>query len=105
MITSKQRAFLRKEANGLEPVFLIGKGGLTEEIINQLANVIEARELIKVKILESALLDTKLTCNEVAERLGAEPVQAIGSKFVLYKRAKKEKNRVIELPGKKAGTR
>lgn len=105
MITSKQRAFLRKEANGLDPIFQIGKCGVTDEIINQLANAIEARELIKVKILETALLDTKLTCNEVAQRLGAEPVQAIGSKFVLYKRAEKEKNRVIELPGRKAGAR
>lgn len=98
MITSKQRAFLRKMANGTEPVFQIGKGGITDEIIYQLSNVLEARELIKVHVLESAMLDIKPTCNEVAKRLGAEPVQAIGSKFVLYKRAEKEKNRVITLP-------
>ena len=49
-------------------------------------------------ILETALLDTKPACNEIAERLGAEPVQAIGSKFVLYRRAEKEKNRKIVLP-------
>lgn len=103
MITSKQRAFLRKAANSLDPIFQIGKGGISDEIIKQLANAIEARELIKVKILETALLDTKITCNEVAEKLGAEPVQAIGSKFVLYKCARNEKNRVIELPGRKVG--
>lgn len=102
MITSKQRAFLRKEANGIAPIFQIGKGGVTDEIIAQLANALEARELIKVHILETAMLDVKTTCNEVAQRLKAEPVQAIGSKFVLYKRANKEKNRVIELPSKKA---
>ena len=98
MITSKQRAFLRKLANNLEPVFQIGKGGITDELIHQLANALEARELIKVHVLETAMLDIKPTCNEIAERLGAEPVQAIGSKFVLYKRAEKEKNRSIELP-------
>lgn len=98
MITSKQRAFLRKSANNLETVFQIGKGGITDELIHQLANALEARELIKVHVLETAMLDIKPTCNEIAERLGAEPVQAIGSKFVLYKRAEKEKNRSIELP-------
>ena len=98
MITSKQRAFLRKLANNLEPVFQIGKGGITDELIHQLANALEARELIKVHVLETAMLDIKPTCNEIAERLGAEPIQAIGSKFVLYKRAEKEKNRTIELP-------
>ena len=100
MITSKQRAFLRKEANGLEPIFQIGKGGITEEICNQLLNALEARELIKVHILETALLDTKEACNEIAERIGAEPVQAIGSKFVLYKQARDVKKRKIELPRK-----
>lgn len=102
MLTSKQRAFLRKEANGLEPIFQIGKGGITDELLHQLANALEARELIKVHILETAMLDTKLACNEIAQKLRAEPVQAIGSKIVLYKRANKEKNRVIELPKKKA---
>ena len=100
MITSKQRAFLRKQANGLSPIFQIGKGGITDEVIAQLALAIEVRELIKVHILETALLDAKDAINEVAKRLNAEPVQAIGSKFVIYKRAEKEKNRKIELPKK-----
>lgn len=95
MITGKQRAFLRKMANSLDPVFIIGKEGISDVTVSQLADVLEARELIKVKILESAFLDTKATCNEMAARLGAEPVQAIGSKFVLYKQAQKEKNRKI----------
>ncbi len=100
MITSKQRAYLRKLANGTQPVFQIGKGGITEELVNQLGIVLEARELIKVHILETALLDTKAACDEIAARLRAEPVQAIGSKFVLYRQARAEKNRKIELPRK-----
>lgn len=98
MITSKQRAFLRKEANGLTPIFQIGKGGITDELIKQLDNALEARELIKVHVLETAMLDIKAACNDIAQKLGAEPVQAIGSKFVLYRQAEKKENRIIELP-------
>lgn len=95
MITGKQRAVLRKMSNTLEPIFIIGKGGVTDVVLEQIADVLEARELIKIKILETALLDTKSTCNMVAEKLDAEPVQAIGAKFVIYKKAEKEKNRKI----------
>ena len=90
-VTGKQRAYLRKLANGIEPVFQIGKGGITDVIIEQLGLALDARELIKVHILETALLDTKETCNLIAARLDAVPVQAIGSKFVLYKQSSKEK--------------
>lgn len=97
MITGKQRANLRKMAHGMQPIFQIGKGGITDVLIEQLDHAIEARELIKVTILETALLDTRETCDEIAKRLGAEPVQSIGSKFVLYRQAKNAKNRKIEL--------
>lgn len=98
MITSKQRAYLRKLANGIDPVFQIGKSGMSEEILTQLSNALEARELIKIKILETAMLDTRTVCDETAKALNAEPVQSIGSKFVLYRQARKEKNRKVELP-------
>lgn len=101
MITSKQRAYLRSMANSLQPIFQIGKGGVTDVVVEQIALALEARELIKIHILETAFIDTKTTCNEIAQRLGAEPVQAIGSKFVLYKQAEDKKNRKIELPRKK----
>lgn len=100
MLTSKQRAYLRGLANGIDPIFQIGKGGVGEEQLKQLAAALEARELIKVRILETAMLDTKETANQVAAQLKAEAVQAIGSKFVLYKRACKEQHRKIELPKK-----
>lgn len=100
MITSKQRAYLRKLANGIEPIFQIGKSGISTELLNQLSNALEARELIKVHLLESAMLDIKTACNEVSQALSAEPVQAIGSKFVIYRPAKKPQERKIELPKK-----
>ncbi len=98
MLTSKQRAYLRSLANGLDPVFIIGKEGVTDETIKQLALVLEARELIKVKILETALLDTKECGNDIAKELDADCVQAIGSKFVLFKRAIKKENHKIKFP-------
>ena len=98
MINGKQRAYLRKLANGIDAVFQIGKGGVTDVVLTQLSDALEARELIKVHILETALVDTKSTCNSIAARLGAEPVQAIGSRFVIYRQSSKEKNRKIKLP-------
>ena len=100
MITSKQRAYLRKLAHGLKPIFQIGKDGVTQNLITGLDMALEKREMVKVHILETALLDTKPACNEIAAELNAEPVQAIGSKFTLYRRSSEEKNRKIELPKK-----
>lgn len=100
MITSKQRAYLRKLANTTEPIFQIGKGGVTDVLLAQLSDALEARELIKVHILETAMLNVKETCNSVAEKLGAEPVQAIGSKFTVYRPCRKPQERKIELPKK-----
>ena len=96
MITGKQRAYLRKMAHQLEPIFQIGKEG----VIDGLNKALTKREIVKVHILETAMLDTRDTCNYVAERLGAEPVQAIGNKFIIYRKSDEEKYRKIELPRK-----
>ncbi len=95
MITSKQRATLRGMANKIPAILQIGKGGICDNFLKQVDDALEARELVKVTILETALLDTKATCGYVAEKLGAEPVQAIGSKFVLYRESKDNKTIVI----------
>ena len=100
MMTSKQRAYLRKLGHGLEPIFQIGKDGVTDTLLKGIDEALEKREMIKVHILETALLDTKETCNEIAAELGAEPVQAIGSKFILYRCASDVKKRRIEIPKK-----
>ena len=98
MITSKQRAYLKKLAHALDPIFQIGKDGINDALLKGLDEALEKREILKVHILESALLDTKPTCNEVAAELRAEPVIAIGNKFVLYRQSSDVKKRKIELP-------
>lgn len=95
MLTGKQRAMLRKEANGIPALYQIGKDGITENVIKQLDDALEARELIKIHILESALLGTREAVDELAEILKAEPVQAIGSKAVLYRASEKNPKIVL----------
>lgn len=97
MITGKQRAFLRKTAHGLEPIFQIGKDGVTKELLEGISQALNKRELVKVHILETALLDTRETCDSVAAELGAEPVQAIGNKFIVYRQSDEPKYRKIDL--------
>ncbi|MCR5481747.1 MAG: ribosome assembly RNA-binding protein YhbY [Clostridia bacterium] len=101
MITSKQRAYLRALAHDLEPTVYIGRQGLTENIIKEMETGFEVRELVKVKIQEGCELDPKETANKIAERTGAEFVQAIGRKFVLYRES--SDNKTIELPKPKKG--
>ena len=95
MLTGKQRAYLRKLANSVPALYQIGKDGVTENIIKQFDDALEARELIKVHVLDSALLDTRETADGVAAELGVDTVQTIGSKFVLYR--KSEDNPKIEI--------
>ncbi len=96
MITGKQRSYLKGLANQLDPLVFIGKADLTDTIVKEIDNVLNARELVKVKIQESSLLDPKETANRLAEMLGAEFVQAIGRKFVLYRESRD--NKKIYLP-------
>lgn len=96
MITGKQRSYLKKLAHELSPTVFIGKSGVTENIKKELENGFESRELVKIKFQEGALLDPKTTANELAENLGAEFVQSIGRKAVLYRESKENKS--IELP-------
>lgn len=97
MLTSKQRANLRSQAMSLSPIFYIGKLGITDEIINQLENAINARELIKLGVQEACDLDAREAADIIAPKLGADVVAVIGRKFVLFRRSKDEKKRVIQL--------
>ena len=95
MLTSKQRALLRSMANRLPAIFQIGKGGVGEQMIRELMDALEARERIKITVLETAMLDTREACNIVCEATDAQPVQVIGNRFVIYKESRDHK--VIEL--------
>ena len=90
MLTSKQRAALRKAANGLDPVFQVGKGEIDETLIKSTTDCLAARELIKMKVLETSLYSAREAAELLAEKTGAEVVQVIGSKFVLFLKKKKE---------------
>ncbi|MBS4804749.1 MAG: YhbY family RNA-binding protein [Clostridium sp.] len=97
MITTKQRAYLRGLGAKLTPIFQIGKNGIEEEaFLKQLEEALEARELIKVKVLENSGLMAREASNSICEKIGCEGIQAIGSKIVLYKKSSKKPK--IELP-------
>ena len=99
MLTSKQRAFLRAMANPIDTIVIVGKEGVTAAVATQVTDALKARELIKGKVLESALLTAREVSDILCERCKCEAVQCIGSKFVLYKRNEKEPK--IELPKEK----
>ena len=98
MLTGKQRSYLRKLAQELDPVVYIGKEDMTENVLNEMDNLLNTRELIKVKLQEASMLEPKEAANEAAQILNAEFVQAIGRRFVLYRQAKDPQKRSIELP-------
>jgi len=96
MITAKQRAFLRGLANGIPAVLQIGKEGVNENIIQNLAQALEARELVKVSVLETSPVSSKeAVALALAAIPGCEPVQVIGRRFVVYKRNLKEPKLVL----------
>ena len=88
MITSKQRATLRAMANDIPAIFQIGKEGITENMVAQLSDALNARELIKISILQNSSADAKEAMQELCEALGAQPVQCIGRRLVIYRPAK-----------------
>ena len=91
MITSKQRAFLRGLANKIDASVQVGKGGINDNMIGLVRDILEKKELIKIHVLENAFSDTRDVCHELSEIINAEEVQVIGSKFVLYKESRENK--------------
>ena len=90
MLTSKQRATLRGIASTMDPVFQVCKGEIDETMVEGVLNCLKARELIKLKVLKNSMYTAKEAAPILAEKTGAECVQVIGSKFVLYKQKEKE---------------
>ena len=95
MLNSKQRARLRSMANNYETLFQVGKSGLTENVYNQIDEALEARELIKIRVLETSMLSAKEAAIDIAENCSCDIVGAIGSKVILYRPSKTNKR--IEL--------
>ncbi|MEG0912354.1 MAG: YhbY family RNA-binding protein [Oscillospiraceae bacterium] len=85
-MTSRERAELRKHANSIDTIFQIGKDGIDSNLIAGIRSAIEARELIKCRVQDSCELSAREAAEIIADKLAAEPVQVIGSRFVLYKR-------------------
>ncbi len=96
-MTSKQRSKLKSIAANLSPITQIGKGGITENLLNTLSEALEAREIIKVNVLQNAEADADTIAQNVAELLGAEVVYVIGRKAVFYRRSSRKDFEHIEL--------
>lgn len=90
MLTSKQRAYLKGEANQLATILMVGKCGVGDDVVQQAADALRKREMIKGKVLETAPQTPRDTAEEIAARTGSEVVQVIGTKFILYKENPKE---------------
>lgn len=89
MLESKERAELRAQANGLDVTLIVGKEGITDNLIESANTLLEARELIKGRVLETACLTAREASDLICEVTGAEGVQCVGSKFILYRKSKK----------------
>ena len=97
MLTSKERAELRSQANTLDTTLMVGKGGVTEAVIAEAETQLEARELVKGKVLEGAMMTPREVCDILCEETGCEGVAVIGTKFVIYRFSEKlqqERNQV-----------
>ena len=89
MLTSKERAELRSQATTLDTTLMVGKGGITDALIAETENQLDARELVKGKVLEGAMMTAREVCDELCEATGAEGVAVIGTKFVIYRFSEK----------------
>ncbi|MCU9592942.1 ribosome assembly RNA-binding protein YhbY [Caldibacillus thermolactis] len=96
MLTGKQKRYLRSLAHHLNPIFQVGKGGVNDNMIKQIADALEARELLKVSVLQNCEFDKETVAENLVKGTKAELVQIIGNTIVLYKESKE--NKKIELP-------
>lgn len=96
MLTGKQKRFLRSEAHHLKPIFQVGKDGVNDNMVTQIGEALEKRELIKVSILQNCMEDKNTVATQLVEGTESELVQIIGNNIVLYKESKENKR--LELP-------
>ena len=96
MLTGKQKRYLRSKAHHLDPIFQVGKGGVNENMVKQVSEALEARELFKISVLQNCEEDKNVVAQQLAEGTGADIVQIIGNTIVLYKESVEKKQ--ITLP-------
>lgn len=89
MLTSKERAKLRAQANVIETTLMVGKDGVTENVVAEADRLLTARELVKGKVLETALMTAREVSDEICEATGADGISCVGSKFVIYRFSEK----------------
>ena len=89
MLTSKQRAEFRAQANAIETTLMVGKDGVTENVVAEADRLLTARELVKGKVLESALMSAREVSDAICEATGAEGISCVGSKFVIWRFSEK----------------
>lgn len=94
-MTSKQRAYLRGLAQKLDTIFQVGKSGIGDNMCKQISDALEARELIKLRVLENCDYSAREAAEMIAEEVGADVVQVIGTKFVLYRESQDKKKIVL----------
>lgn len=98
MLTSKQRAYLRGLANDYDTIFQVGKGGITDNMLEQIKNALEARELIKLRVLDNSDFSAREAANTISEAIGADVVSVVGTRFVIYKKSQKHREISLSLP-------
>lgn len=91
MLNSRQRAQLRAMANDMETILQVGKSGINENTIKQVSDALEARELIKLRVLETCPTSSRETADIISQEVGCDVVQVIGTRFILYKESKNNK--------------
>lgn len=96
MLTGKQKRFLRAEANQMKPIFQVGKTGVNDNMIKQIEEALEKRELIKISMLQNCVEDKHTVAEQLSSGAHAEIVQVIGNNIILYKES--EENKHIQLP-------
>lgn len=95
MLNSRQRAQLRGLANGIDTIFQVGKGGLNDQLFKQVSEALEARELIKLRVLETSPVTSREASDAIAAATNADVVQVIGYRFVLYRESNEHKSIVL----------
>ena len=100
-ISSKQRAQLRGLAMNMETIIQVGKGGISENLVESVNAALKARELVKGKVQENSMLSSREACEALCQACAPEPVQVIGTKFVLYKANPREPKIVLVKDGRK----